>query len=159
MAGYFPLFFNIEGREVLVAGGGKVALRRVSRLLEFGACIRLVAPEVPREIEELAQNGKIEWSRREFCPEDVRGTEFFVLAATDEEELNCRICRISRMHGVWANNASDHTQCDFYFPAVVREGELVAGIAGDGKDHRRVADFAAGMRRWIASERKQTDED
>lgn len=59
-----------------------------------------------------------------------------VLAATDDEMLNAAICRDGKMAGAYVNNASDHHQCDFYFPSVVKKGDHVVGINGGGQDHR-----------------------
>ena len=63
---------------------------------------------------------------------------FLVLAATDDRELNTRICRDGKREGAFVNNASDRMQCDFYFPSVVRDGERVVAISGGGEDHAAV---------------------
>ena len=59
-----------------------------------------------------------------------------MLAATNDDELNARICRDGRAAGAFVNNASDHEQCDFYFPSIVRDEQKVIGLNGGGMDHR-----------------------
>ena len=61
---------------------------------------------------------------------------FMVLAATDDKALNAQICRDAKRTGAYVNNASDHHQCDFYFPSVIKQGAHVIGINGGGQDHK-----------------------
>ena len=65
---YFPIFIQLEGEDCLVAGGGKVAQRKVEILLEYGPGIRLVAPEVTARLRELGEQGKIRIFLRQFQP-------------------------------------------------------------------------------------------
>lgn len=156
--GYFPLFIDLTGRKVLVAGAGTVGMRRAGVLAQFGADVWLVAP---RMTGELPDGGKgempelhlpgIVWLRRRFEPKDISGC-FLVVAATDDEALNARIVRLCRERGIYVNHAGDQTQCDFYFPAVAMEGSLVVGVTSSGKDHGLVRRLSARLRMWLKQE-------
>ena len=78
---------------------------------------------------------------------------FLVLAATDDPKLNAQICRDAHAAGAFANNASDHSQCDFYFPSIVLDGDHVIGINGGGKDHAGTKQLREQVERMLQSDR------
>lgn len=141
---YFPMFIDIEGKHILVVGAGKIALRRVQTLLQFRARIKVIAKEIPKEQKEafhlLVSEGKIVLEEKAFEESDLTEALFLVLAATNVKKLNHEICMLCRKRKILANTATDRTDCDFYFPAVAVQEELVVGITGDGSDHRKVAE-------------------
>lgn len=149
MTTYFPLFLNMKEKQVLVFGGGKIAVRRTKALLEFGARVRVVAPEISEELEELAretENLLLEYRR--YRPSELE-EEDFVLAATNDETVNTTIFRECRHKHIWVNVASDKEKCDFYFPGIVQEGDITVGVTANGKDHRKAAEVTAKIRRQL----------
>lgn len=135
--GYFPLFVNLSGRRILVVGAGTIALRRIKVLLQFGAELLVAAVRLHPEVERLVEEGTVKLTGNEFEPwmlEEV----FMVLACTDDQELNSGICKKAQKAGIFANNCSNQEECDFFFPSVVKQGELVLGINAGGTDHRKV---------------------
>ena len=150
---YFPMFIDIEGKHILVVGAGKIALRRVQTLLQFRARIKVIAKEIPKEQKEafhlLVSEGKIVLEEKAFEESDLTEALFLVLAATNVKKLNHEICMLCRKRKILANTATDRTDCDFYFPAVAVQEELVVGITGDGSDHRKVAETAARIRKVL----------
>ena len=146
---YFPMFFNIEGKKILIIGAGNIALRRVETLLSFGACLTVAAPEWKEQIGRYGSDGKLQLLKQVYSPELIRSEYFMVIAATDNGQLNRKICLESKKQGILSNNASDKSQCDFYFPAIVRQGDVIAGVCAGGKNHRLVRRVAAGMRGWL----------
>lgn len=156
MSGHFPLFIDIENKNILVVGAGKVAGRRIASLLDFGPELTVIARDIPDAeepyISSLEADGRIQLIRRAFKADDILEEYFMVIAATDSEGLNREIVSLCRGKGILANSASDRNVCDFYFPAVVRRDNLVIGIAGDGTDHRAVADLAAELRKEAYNE-------
>ena len=150
---YFPMFIDIEGKHILVVGAGKIALRRVQTLLQFRARIKVIAKEIPKEQKEafhlLVSEGKIVLEEKAFEESDLTEAFFLVLAATNVKKLNHEICMLCRKRKILANTATDRTDCDFYFPAVAVQEELVVGITGDGSDHRKVAETAARIRKVL----------
>jgi siroheme synthase-like protein len=129
---YFPLFIDLTGSDCALIGGGRVAERRVKTLLEFGAKPRVVSPEASAAILSLAQGGLLSLEKREYAgPDDLRGA-VMVIAATDDADLNRRIAQDAREAGIPINTADDPEACSFFFPALVRRGELVAGLSTSG---------------------------
>lgn len=138
---YFPLFVSLKGKRILLAGAGKVAARRAGVLLSFGASLYVVAPERSKEMEELCQNApseKLMYQKRRFNEQDLDEKDM-VLAATDDPALNRKICLLCRQKGILANNASSKEDCDFFFPAILKQDGLTIGISSGGNDHRKVA--------------------
>lgn len=159
---YFPMFIDIEGKHILVVGAGKIALRRVQTLLQFRARIKVIAKEIPKEQKEafhlLVSEGKIVLEEKAFEESDLTEAFFLVLAATNVKKLNHEICMLCRNRKILANTATDRTDCDFYFPAVAVQEELVVGITGDGSDHRKVAETAARIRKVLEMEHEEKNQ-
>lgn len=134
-AGYFPLFVDIKGKKILIVGAGTVATRRASVLVQFGADITVVAPEISEEMQILVRQRGITVCQKAFSASDCQGY-WMVLAVTSDIRLNKEICRCGRNVGAIVNNASDRTQCDFYFPGIIQDADSVIGISAGGKNHK-----------------------
>lgn len=147
--GYFPMFFDIKGKKILIVGAGHIALRRVDTLLSFGACLTLAAPVWEDMIGEYEAGGRLTLLKCAYTPDLITAEYFMVIAATDDSHINREICQEGKKRGILVNNASDKSQCDFYFPAIVRQGDVIAGVCAGGKDHKLVRRVAAGMRNWL----------
>ncbi len=135
--GYFPFFMDIAGKKGVIVGGGKVAARKVEKLLAFGPDLTVIAPRIEeciRAREEPLPEGaaSLLFKEREFRPEDLTGADF-VIAATDDEALNGRISDYCRENRIPVNVADDREKCTFFFPALIREGPLTIGISTDGR--------------------------
>ncbi|MEJ7553759.1 MAG: NAD(P)-dependent oxidoreductase, partial [Aquificaceae bacterium] len=87
---YFPMFVNLEGKRVVVVGGGKVASRKVEKLLPFEPRIRVIAPKITHYIQNLAKEGKIELLKRRVRLKDLRDA-FMVIVAVDDLRLQKKI--------------------------------------------------------------------
>lgn len=146
---FFPMFFDITGKKILIVGAGNIALRRVNTLLDFGAALTVAAPEEKEEIAQYAAENRLVHLKQPYSHEMLSEDWFLVIAATSDEALNRQICEDGKKLGMLVNNASDRSQCDFYFPAIVSEGDVVAGVCASGRDHRLVRKTAAGMRTWL----------
>lgn len=131
---YFPLFVDLEGKLIVVVGGGKIATRRVKTLLKFTRQIHVVAPEVSAELEELGKAGYITLFGRECRREDFSGA-YMVLAATSNKKVDDDIYRICKEEGIYVNIASDREKCDFHFPGIVTYEEMTIGVNASGVDH------------------------
>ena len=125
---YFPFFMEIKGQKCLVAGGGMVALRKIEKLLPFGADITVVSPAFCTEIEEM--EGIMQICRR-FEKNDIEGM-LFVIGATDDENVNAEISTLCREKNIPVNIVDDPEKCTFFFPALVKRGEFVAGFSTGG---------------------------
>ncbi len=127
-----PVFLKMNGRPCLVVGGGNIALEKIRVLLECDTAISAVAPQALGEIEQLAHAGKIVLRRKEYRTSDLAGASF-VIAATDNPELNHRIYAEARKQGVLVNVVDDPEYCDFYFGSIVRRGALQVAISTSGE--------------------------
>ena len=142
--GYFPFFIEIEDKRGLVIGGGKVAARKIEKLLPFHPRLTVIAPVI---LNELKENSAISCLERDFTEEDVEGN-LFVIAASDNKALNARVSALCRERGILVNVVDDKEACGFLFPALVREGKLTIGISTEGASPQT----AANLRGKTASE-------
>ncbi len=149
MSEYFPLFVKITDKKVRVFGGGKIAARRVKVLLEFGARVHVVAPEISEELKELAERQKrLTLSFCRYCPSELTD-EDFVLAATDDDEVNAAIFRECRHKEILVNVASDKEKCDFYFPGIAQSLEVTVGVTAGGSSHKKAAELTEKIRELL----------
>jgi len=123
---------NVENRICLVVGGGKVAERKVHSLLDRGALVRLVSPEITEGIKNLVQWGNVEYIRENYQGSHL-DKAFLVIGATDEEEVNARVSADCMNRGILINVVDDPPRGNFYVPAVVQRGPLQIAVSTDGK--------------------------
>jgi len=128
----FPMFLKLEGRPCLVVGAGTVAEGKIGSLLLAGATVRVVAPQANAAVLEWARTGVIRWEAREFSPLDLDNV-FLVIAATSSNEVNESVFREAQRRDVLCNVVDHPQHCDFYYPAVVRRGQLQIAISTAGE--------------------------
>ena len=127
----YPVLLDLEGRPVLVVGGGPVAARKVAGLLRAGARVTVVAPEVCPELRGCIDRAQARWVPRGFEPGDMDGT-VLAFVATSDPGVNRAAAGEARARGVWVNAADDPRGSDFHVPAVVRRGRLTVAVATAG---------------------------
>jgi precorrin-2 dehydrogenase/sirohydrochlorin ferrochelatase len=130
-ASLFPIFLKLEGRKCLVLGAGSVGEQKIRSLLDCGATIRVVAPSASAAVIEWANSGALTWLQRPYEPTDLDGI-FLVVAATASADVNHAIYREAQARGILCNVVDDPPHCDFYYPAVVRRGQLQIAISTAG---------------------------
>jgi precorrin-2 dehydrogenase/sirohydrochlorin ferrochelatase len=128
----YPVALVLDGKRVLVIGGGKIAAEKLDALLLTGADVTLVSPEVVQTIAAAAAAGRITLHRRPYQSDDLRGASL-VIAATDDRLLNARAVTDARAAGILAQAVDDIPYCDFFAMAIVRRGELQLGISTNGR--------------------------
>jgi len=128
----YPVMLDVTGRRCLVVGGGGVALRKVQGLVEDGADVTVVAPDVVEQLAGLASDGTIVLERRPYRSEDVAGAAL-VFAATDDTAVNRRVAEDARQGGAWVNVADDPEASSFHLPARVRRGPLQLALGSRGE--------------------------
>lgn len=128
---YYPVFFDLQGRSVLVIGGGRLALEKVQGLLGAEASVTVVAPALNQELTALRDSGRIEHLAREYRSGDMHGRAL-VMAAGDHRLANEGLQADARAVGVPLNAADDPANCDFILPAVVRQPPLTLAISTGG---------------------------
>lgn len=135
----FPLFVGLEGRSVVVVGGGPVGMRRAEVLRQFGAIVTIISPVLSGPSEGYL------WVPRTYRAGDLTGA-FLAVAATNSPEVNAAISREAWQNHVLFNRADRPADCDFFFPAICEGDGLVAGIVGDGSDHKKTTQAAQMIR-------------
>lgn len=146
---YFPIYVNLEQKRILIAGGGRVALRKVKVLLEYGPKILVVAPEIEEELCRMEESGKqsqLKLERRKFHKEDLK-TADMIIAATDSQAENSRIYKLCKQEGKLVNVVDVPAECDFIFPAIVKKKDLVVSVSTGGKSPL----FAAKVKKELES--------
>ncbi len=128
----FPIFVKLEGRLIVVVGGGTIAEGKIPGVLTAGARIRLIAPSITPQIAAWVRFGKIDWLPKEFEAEDLNGA-FLVIAATSVPGVNETVFREAEARGILCNAVDDIEHCHFYYGAVVQRGDLQIAISTNGK--------------------------
>jgi precorrin-2 dehydrogenase/sirohydrochlorin ferrochelatase len=129
LSSLYPINLKLEGFPCLVVGGGKVALRKARSLLECGADLTIVSPELHPDLRALCT--RFRWLERPFSPADVSGARL-VVCATNDSEVNLRVCAQAREQGALVNVADHPEECDFTVPSVLRRGRLQITVSTDG---------------------------
>jgi precorrin-2 dehydrogenase/sirohydrochlorin ferrochelatase len=127
----FPMFLKLTGRACLVVGAGGLAESKVESLVGAGARVTVVAPEATARIAGMAEAGEVIWHRRSYISGDCAG-QFLAVAATNRPAVNRAVFAEAEAAGVLVNAVDDPPFCDFYFPSVVRRGELQIAISTSG---------------------------
>lgn len=140
-----PLNIEMHGKTALVVGGGKVALRKVQALLASGALLRVVAPEICRELAELAARGTISVRRGCYAVADLDAA-FLAVAATDAAAVNRAVAADAKERGILVMVADNPLAGNCTFPAVLRRGDLEITVSTGG----RCPTLAAEIRDMIA---------
>jgi len=128
---YLPLFADIRNKPVLVVGGGDVAARKIELLRRAGARVQIAARELCEELTALQESGEVEWIARDYQSAQL-DLVYFVIAATDDGELNSRVFDDASERRLLANVVDDQPKCSFIFPSIVDRSPLVVAISSSG---------------------------
>ena len=129
---YLPIFCRLDNKPVLLVGGGEVAERKARLLLDAGAQLTVVAPDLDPELAELAANGSIEWLAGEFAPAQLAG-KWLVVAATDRREVNALVYQSANQARIFANVVDDPKRSSFIMPSIIDRSPLMVAISSGGK--------------------------
>lgn len=157
MTNLFPMFLKLEGRQVLVVGAGKVAEPKIAALLDTGARIRVVAPQATAAVHEWAHAGSLELEIRAFQAEDLSGA-FMAIVATNSRNLNEHVYHEAQRGRVLCNVVDVPDLCDFFYPSIVRRGDLQIAVSTAGKSpslaqkirQQLEKQFGPGYAAWVA---------
>lgn len=123
----YPLNLDIENKNCVVVGGGEVALRKIRGLLEAGAIVKVIAPEICAGVDELFQRGEIIWLKENFSPELI-GDEIILIAATNNPEVN-RLAAQSAQAKKILVNVVDNVGGNFNVPSRIRRGDFLLTLS------------------------------
>jgi len=153
---YFPIYIDIKDKQCVVVGGGRIALRKIEILHQFGAKITVIAPYICDDIYNIENNASLDefayleediytgesddlgdksihitFVKREFNDSDICDVQL-VVAATDNEILNSHISDICKRKNILVNVVDVKDECTFIFPAICKKGELVISVSTGG---------------------------
>jgi precorrin-2 dehydrogenase/sirohydrochlorin ferrochelatase len=151
------MFVKLEGKRCLVVGAGKVGEPKIGGLIDTGARVHVVALEASETVHRWANAGQITLELRSFVPADLDET-FLAIVATASRELNSSIYREAQQRGLLCNVVDVPEYCDFYYPAVVRRGDLQIAISTNGQSpslaqklrQQLERQFGPAYARWVA---------
>lgn len=138
--GYYPVFWEMGDRPVLLVGGGNVADEKVHKLVDAGARVTIVAPELIPEVKQYVDDGRASWIERPFEPGDTEGFEV-VMVATDDGEVNKQVADEARSRDIWVNAADDVDNCDFILPSLAKRGKIAIASSTGGS--------SPALARWL----------
>ncbi len=129
---YYPLFVDLNGRKVMVIGGGRVAERKVQALVAAGADVVLVSPELTDNIRRMADDNIIAVREREFRPGDLEDA-WLVVSATDDAGTQKLVVEEAEYRRIFCNVVDIPDLCSFIVPSMVRRGDLCIAISTAGR--------------------------
>ena len=133
---FFPIFMNIKGRQCLVIGGGKVAARKIALLVKAGAQVQVVAPELCREVSNMAKTGEIKHIERRFEELDICDSSacdsVLVIAATSSKTTNENISKLAHTRSMPVNVVDQPHLCSFIMPSIVDRSPIQIAISTGG---------------------------
>ena len=142
----YPIMVNMENKPAVIIGGGEVAARKVSDLLEAGAFVKVVSPDFNDEIQNAQKRytDKLVLLKRKYEKNDLEGA-YIVFSATNDSIVNTEVFREAEERGILINAVDDPPNCSFYVPSFVRKGDLLFALSTAGASPA----MAARLRREI----------
>ena len=164
----YPVFFDLTQRPCVVVGGGAVAERKVAGLVEAGATVTVISPQLTPRLQQQVHEGVVQYVARPYQSGDLAGF-FLAFVTTGNPAVDAAVFADGRAAGVLVNSADDPVRCDFFLPAVLRRGDLAIAVSTGGtspalarvmreelqsmvgEDYTLLAEIAAAMRRAVRS--------
>ena len=128
---FFPAYFTLENRKILLVGGGAIALEKLEKLVEFTHAIDIIAEAFSDEFMIFAKQYNLSIQKRAYTKGDINGFDI-VIVATDTVVLHRAIYEESRTTRVLVNSVDDTAYCDFIFPSYIKRGDLTISVSTGG---------------------------
>ncbi|MEW6007832.1 MAG: bifunctional precorrin-2 dehydrogenase/sirohydrochlorin ferrochelatase [bacterium] len=125
---YYPIFLDIEGKRCVVVGGGKVAKRKIERLLEARADVVVISPDLEEGLK-----GKVLWIERGYKNGDLEGA-FIAISATNNSKINQMVYNEAEKMGILINVVDKPKLCRFIVPSLIQRDDVTIAISTGGKD-------------------------
>ena len=152
---FYPAFINLENRSVLVVGGGAVAERKVETLLETGARVTVVSPDITQHLQEYERSNRISVRHRSFIPSDVEAVSL-VISATDDPATQSEVASIATLKNILVNTVDKPELCSFIVPAILRRGDITIAISTSGKSPSLAAELRTRVERVLTDDVART---
>lgn len=131
MSQFYPIFIDLNSLPVLVVGGGGVALRKVQTLLQHGAIVQIVSPQLVPELKELIDDKTCFWVKKEYSTEDMKDI-MLVFSCTEIEAVNAQVSRDAKARYRLVNVVDDPVNCSFIVPSIMERGDLKIAVSTGG---------------------------
>lgn len=148
----YPVMLNMNGRSAVVIGGGEVAARKVTDLLDAGATVKVISPEFNSEILFLSEQygERLILIKKVYEKNDLPGA-VLVFSATNDSEVNAAVFAEAEEKGILINAVDDPPNCSFYVPSFVRKGDLVFSLSTGGASPAMAARLRRELEKHIPS--------
>lgn len=148
---YYPIYLDIEDRDVVIIGGGNVCARKAETMMKYGARVTIVSPEFTEEIDEWAREGKLTIVRQPY-EEPVLDGASIVIASTDDPCINARIARDCRRRKIPVNVVDVTHLCEFIVPAIVESGSIQIAVSTGGKSPALARTLKEDLQKFVGPE-------
>jgi siroheme synthase-like protein len=148
---YYPVYLDIEERDVLIIGGGNVCARKAETMMKYGAHVTIVSPDFTDEIEQWAREGVLELRRKPYEEADLTGASI-VIASTDDPCINARIARDCRRRKIPVNVVDVTHLCEFIVPAIVERGTIQIAVSTGGKSPALARTLKEDLQKFVGPE-------
>lgn len=128
---YLPIFVDLAEKNVLVVGGGHIALRKIDLLRQAGANIQIVAEQLIAPLHKLWQAGQVNWIAQHFTPAQLQSV-YLVVTATNDTQLNQQIFQLAQAENRLVNTVDDQSHCSFIFPSIIDRSPIQIAISSAG---------------------------
>jgi siroheme synthase-like protein len=128
----YPVNLLVTGRRCVVVGAGRVAARKIAALLDAGATVHVVAPDLSPQVQDWQASGAVTVDPRPFTPADLDGA-WLATSATPDPAVNQAVYDAGEARRIFVNAADDPDRCSFTLMSVVRQGDLVVTIGTGGR--------------------------
>lgn len=148
---YYPIFIDVEDRDVVIIGGGAVCARKAEAMMKYGARVTIVAPEVTGAIATWSDAGRLEVKRKAYEPDDLQGASL-VIASTDDELVNARVAADCRSRKIPVNVVDVTPLCEFIVPAIVEQGSVQVAVSTGGKSPALARTLKEDLKKFVGPE-------
>jgi len=148
---YYPIYIDIENREVVIIGGGNVCARKAETMMKYGARVTVVSPRFTDEIEQWAREGKLASKRKHYEESDVDGANI-VIASTDDQRVNEQIAADCRRRRIPVNVVDVTPLCEFIVPAILEKGSIQIAISTGGRSPALARTLKEDLQQFVGPE-------
>ncbi len=148
---YYPIFLDIEDRNVVIIGGGNVCARKAETMMKYGGRVTIVSPEFTDEIEQWARGGALQIKRKRYEDADLDGANI-VIASTDDQSVNEQIAADCRRRRIPVNVVDVTPLCEFIVPAIVDKGSIHIAISTEGRSPALARTLKEDLQRMVGAE-------
>jgi precorrin-2 dehydrogenase / sirohydrochlorin ferrochelatase len=148
---YYPIYIDIEDRDVVIIGGGEVCTRKAETMLRYGARVTVVSPAFTEELEHWAGAGRLTLRRKRYEESDLDGA-VLVIASTDDQQVNEQIAADCRRRKIPVNVVDVTPLCEFIVPAIIEKGSIQIAVSTGGRSPALARTLKEDLQRSIGPE-------